>query len=269
MFPDLFRIGPVEVRSYGVLMAAGFAVGAWWLVRRGRARGLPEHRMLDLVIAMIVAGLVGGRLLYVITHWSEFALRPLYAFLPIRPGGAVGYSGLVYYGGVGLAIPVAAWLVQRWRLDTWKVLDAGAPALALGTAVGRLGCFFNGCCYGRPTDGVLGMVFPRGSLAGSAFPGIPIHPTQLYMAADSLLIAGLLLLVDRRWGRFDGTVIGAYLILTGFFRTLEDLFRYYEGPMRAFEAAGTVITVNQLIGLVVVAAGILILARSRTRSPEA
>jgi len=267
--PVLFQVGPLEIRSYGVFMAAGFAAGAWWLVRRGRARGLPAHRMLDLVMAMIVTGLIGGRLLYVLTHWGEFAARPLYALLPIRPGGGVGYSGLVYYGGIGLAIPVAAALVRRWELSPWKVLDAGAPALALGTAVGRLGCFFNGCCYGHPTDSLLGMVFPPGSLAGSAFPGVPIHPTQLYMVAYNLAIAGALLLVDRRWGRFDGTVIGAYLILTGFFRALVDLFRYYEAPMRAFEAAGAVITVNQLIGLGVVAVGTLIIARSRTSTPEA
>ena len=269
MYPDLFRIGPLEVRTYGVFMALGFAVGAWWLVRRGRVRGLPPSRMLDLVIAMVVAGLAGGRLLYVLTHWHEFAARPLYAFLPVRPGGGVGYSGLVYYGGIGLAIPVAAWLVRRWKLPPWKVLDAGAPALALGTAVGRLGCFFNGCCYGRPTEGLFGLVFPSGSLAGSAFPGIPIHPTQLYMVVDNLLIVAILLLVDRRWGRFDGTVIGAYLVATGSFRAWEDLFRYYESSMRVFEAAGLVVTVNQLISLAVAAAGILIIVRARSRSPEA
>lgn len=268
MHPELFRIGPFALRSYGVFMAAGFGVGGWWLTDRARARGLPPDRMLDLVIGMVIAGLLGGRLMYVLTHWAEFRGDLLATFWPVQPDGSIGIVGLVYYGGILLAIPTAAWLVRRWDLPPLRVLDAGAPALAVGTAVGRLGCFFNGCCYGKPTSSILGIVFPPGSLAGTAFPGTPIHPTQLYMVFDNLLIAGLLLLVDRWRGKFDGTVIGTYLVLIGITRGLEDLFRYYESSMRLFEVGGTVITVNHLLGLGLLTTGALLLANAHSNDPD-
>jgi phosphatidylglycerol:prolipoprotein diacylglycerol transferase len=131
-----------------------------------------------------------------------------------------------------------------------------------------MGCFLNGCCFGRPTSGPFGMVFPEGSQAGSVFPGTAIHPTQLYVVADNLLIVGLLLLIERRWGRFDGVLIGAYLVLTGLTRGYEDLFRYYEAGMRLFQVGGVTVTVNQMTGVLLVAVGILLVVRSRRRPPE-
>ena len=268
MYPELLRIGPLVLRSYGLLVAAGFAVGAWWMVRRGRGRGLPAVRLIDLSIVMVVAGLVGGRLMYVLTHWNEFAMQPWKVFWPLQSNGTFGLQGFVYYGGIGVAIPLAALLVKRWKLPPMKVLDTGAPALALGSAVGRLGCFLNGCCFGKPTDGPFGMVFPSGSQAGSLFPDTPIHPTQLYMVADNLLIVAVLLFLERRRPRFDGLVIGAYLILISLTRGYEDLFRYYEAGMRLFQVGRLTVTVNHLIGLVLVPVGILLIVRSRSRIPD-
>ncbi|MFC1543835.1 prolipoprotein diacylglyceryl transferase [Gemmatimonadota bacterium] len=268
MHPELLHIGPLVLRSYGVLMATGFAVGAWWLVRRGTKRGMPAHRLIDLSIAMVVAGLAGGRMMYVLTHLGEFSSRPWLALWPFQPDGTFGLQGFVYYGGIITALPVAAWLLRRWGLSPLRVLDAGAPALALGTAFGRMGCFLNGCCFGRPSSGPFGMVFPEGSQAGAMFAATRIHPTQLYMVADNLLIVLALLAVDRRWGRFDGAVIGTYLILTGLTRGYEDLYRYYESGMRLFQAGGLVITVNQAIGPALVAAGVMLLVRSRRRTPD-
>ncbi len=268
MYPELLRVGPIVLRSYGLLMAAGFAVGAWWLVRRGRRKGLPPDRLIDLCIAVVVSGLIGARLMYALTHWSEFALRPWRIFWPIHPDGSFGLQGFVFYGGILLAMPFAAFLVKRWKLPPLSVLDAGAPALALGTAIGRLGCFLNGCCFGRPTQGLLGVVFPAGSQAGNLFPETRIHPTQLYMIADNLLIVGVLLLVERRWPRFDGLLIGAYLSLTGLTRGYEDLFRYYEAGMRLFQVGGVQVTVNHLVGVGLVMVGALLIVRSRSTIPE-
>ncbi len=267
MLPELFRVGPFAVRSYGLMLALGFALGIVVLVRRGRARGLEAGRLVDLCLVMVVVGMLGGRLMYALTHWGEFAAQPWRVLWPIQPDGTVGLQGFVYYGGIVLALPVAVLLVRRWRLDPWKVLDAGAPGLALGTAVGRIGCFLNGCCFGRPTDGPFGVVFPPGCLAGEAFPGTPVHPTQLYMSLDSLLIAALLIVLDRRWGRFDGVIIGAYLILTGLTRGCEDLFRYYEPSMVIVRMGGFDLTVNHLVGVVLVVIGLGLVARARRRAP--
>jgi len=263
--PELLRIGPLVLRSYGLFMALGFALGITVLVLRGRARGLPAVRMVDLSLVMVVTGMLGGRLLYALTHASEFAREPWRVLWPVQADGSLGLQGFVYYGGIGLALPVAAWLVRRWRLDPWTVLDAGAPALALGTAVGRLGCFLNGCCFGHPTEGWCGMVFPPASQAGSVFPGTPIHPTQLYIAADNLLIAVVLLFIERRGGRFDGALIGTYLVLTGLTRWFEDLFRYYESSMVVLRGVAFDLTVNHLIGLVLVVVGVVIIITGRKR----
>ncbi len=268
MYPEFLRVGPLVLRSYGVLMAAGFAAGAWWLVRRGRQKGLHPSRLIDLSIAMVAAGLIGGRLMYALTHWSEFSAQPWRILWPLQADGTFGLQGFVYYGGVGLAIPVAALLLRHWKLNPLHVLDAGAPALALGTSIGRLGCFLNGCCFGRPTEGLLGVVFPVGSQAGNMFPDTHIHPTQLYIVADNLLIVGILLFVERRRARFDGLVIGAYLCLTGLTRGYEDLLRFYEAGMRLFQVGGMTVTVNHLVGVVLVVIGALLIVRSRTRIPE-
>jgi phosphatidylglycerol:prolipoprotein diacylglycerol transferase len=249
-------------------MAAGFAVGAWWLVRRGRAKGLAANRLIDLTIVMVISGLLGGRLLYAMVHWNQFYVNPWRVFWPVQADGTLGLQGFVYYGGIMLAIPVAALLVRRWQLPPLKVLDAGAPALALGTAIGRLGCFLNGCCFGRPTQGPFGVVFPEGSQAGNLFTGTAIHPTQLYIVADNLIIVGVLLVLERKWARFDGLVIGTYLMLTGLTRSYEDLFRYYESSMRLFDLGGLSITVNHLLGAVLMIAGGLLIARSRSRTPD-
>ena len=268
MFPELFRLGPVVIRSYGFMMALGFGFGGWWLVRRGMKRGFPAHRLLDLIIAIVISGLAGARILYVITHVRAFSGGWWRAFWPLQADGTLGMQGFVFYGGLLTALPVAIWLMRRWEMAPLRLLDAAAPPLALGTALGRMGCFLNGCCFGKPTDSPLGVVFPDGCLAGSAFPGIPIHPTQIYIAIDSLAIMVVLLLLERNRRMFDGAVIGTYLIMIGLLRSVEDLFRYYETGMRVFALDGVVVSVNHLISLGCIAGGILIIRKFRSHVPD-
>lgn len=267
MYPVLFEVGPIVVRSYGVMMAIGFAAGTFWLVRRGIRRGMGADRMIDLVIAIIVSSLVGARVFYVATHPTEFAGAWWRVFWPVQADGSIGIQGLVFYGGLLLAVPTTVLLARRWRLGALGVLDAVAPPLALGTAIGRVGCFLNGCCFGIPTECPWGVVFPAHSLAGAAFPGTPLHPTQLYMVADNLIIMSAALFVESRWRKFDGIVFGAYLTLSGLARSIEDLFRYYEGGMRLFTLGDLVISVNHLISLLLVAGGLLLIFMARKRIP--
>jgi phosphatidylglycerol---prolipoprotein diacylglyceryl transferase len=267
VYPDLFGIGPFQLRSYGLFMALGFAAGTIWLVRRGRNRGLPTDRVLDLVAAMIVAGLLGARLLYAVVYPQTFEGSPWRIFWPVLPDGTVGLSGLIYYGGILGAIPVVVLLARQWRLPLRRLLDAGAPALALGTAIGRLGCFFNGCCFGLPASVPPGVIFPVTSPAGLHAPGVPLHPVQLYMSASALVIALLLVMFERSRGMFDGALFGLYLVMTGLARGVEDLFRYYEPDMRLVEAGGVTVSVNHLIGFALLTAGVLILIGARRWSP--
>ncbi len=267
MHPELFTIGRFTIHSYGVFMALGFGLGGLWFVRRGRRRGMPADRLLDLVIVIVLAGVGGGRLFYVLTHLSQFRTRPWLAVWPVGSDGTIGLQGLVFYGGLIVAVPLVAWLVRRWQLSPLRTLDAVAPPIALGTAIGRIGCFLNGCCYGRPTTCAWGVVFPPGSSAHAAFPGQPIHPTQLYMVADNLLIIGALLLIERFGRKIDGTLIAAYLIMIGAARGIDDLFRYYEREMQLFSTGGVDITVNHLVGCLLIATGVLLFLRIRRHAP--
>lgn len=255
-------------RSYGVLMAAGFGFGTWWFIRRGRARSIEPARILDLAIIVLITGLIGARFLYVITHWYEFSEELWRIFWPVQADGVVGMHGLVFYGGVMAAVPVAAMLVRRWQLSPLRVLDAAAPSLALGSAIGRMGCFLNGCCFGIPAEGSPGIIFPVESMAGTTYPGIPLHPVQLYMIADNLLIVAFLLWIERRWAKFDGAVIGAYFVLTALVRGCEDLLRYYEDSMRLLAVGGVVVTVNHMIGIAMAAGGVVLIVKSRSRRSD-
>jgi phosphatidylglycerol:prolipoprotein diacylglycerol transferase len=268
VYPELFHIGPFVIRSYGLMMALGFGLGGWWLIRRGMKKGLPAHRLLDLVLAIVISGLVGARLLFVITHAESFAGAWWRAFWPLQGDGTLGMGGFVFYGGLLTAAPVAAWLTRRWELAPLRLLDAAMPPLAFGTALGRIGCFLNGCCFGTPTDSPLGVIFPADCLAGSTFPGTPIHPTQLYVAFDSMLIVVVLLLLERNRPMFDGAVFGAYLILIGLLRSVEDLFRFYEPGMQLFNLNGVVVSVNHLISAGCIIGGIMIIRRFRPPVPD-
>ena len=105
-------------------------------------------------------------------------------------------------------------------------------------------------------------------MAGTTYPGIALHPVQLYMIADNLLIVAFLLWIERRWARFDGVVIGAYFVMTGLMRGFEDLLRYYEGSMRLLVVGGVVVTVNHMIGIAMAAGGVLLVVRSRSYQSE-
>ncbi len=215
MFPVLISWRGLHLYTYGVLVALGVAAGFWLLRREAEKEGISPQRAADVAFWSVVAGLVGARLVFVLFHWSDYSSSPLKA-LKFWEGG------LVFYGGVIPGVLVALWLIRRWALPLWKSLDVAAPSLALGHAIGRLGCFSAGCCYGKPTDLPWGVVFsdPR-SLAPL---GVKLHPTQLYSALGLFGILSLLLWL-RRKGGFPGQVFFVYLGLYSAFRFLVEFVR--------------------------------------------
>ena len=209
MFPVLFRIGSFEITSFGVMVALGAALGLL-LLRRELARvGIDIAAGTDAALVGVLGGLAGAKLLYVAEHWRE----PLTDTLLSR-GGMSWYGGMV--GGVVAGLGMILWQ----RLPLMKMLSAAAPAMTLGQAIGRIGCFLVGDDYGRATDLPWGIAFPQGLPPTTA----RVHPTQLYESFP-LFLATWILVTLRRRGLSDRAVFGWYLVLAGGIRFPIELVR--------------------------------------------
>ena len=266
MHPTIISFGPLAIRSYGLMLAAGFLAGiiiaAWRAKRIGEN---PEH-IYNLSVWMVVSSLLGARLYYVVTHYHEYRagegvplLQRIFIeaknmFWPVGSNGTVGIDGLVLYGGVILATIAAAVYLKRHKLGVSKYMDIMAPSLGLGEFFTRIGCFFNGCCFGHPTESWFGMVFPDGSTAGYYYPDMHIHPSQLYNSFAGLSIL-ILLLVLERFKKFDGFTALLYFVLYSAGRFVIDFTRYYEKRLTIYGLSH-----NQILSIFVfiIAAGLLI-----------
>ncbi len=257
MFPRLFELGPVSIYSYGLLLAAAYLVGLWYASVRARKRGLDANRVTDLGIYIIISALVGAKLLLVVVEFDHFLRDPSEIWNVLRSAG-------VFYGGLLLAVAVAFWYMRRHRLPVWTTCDAFAPGIALGQAVGRIGCLMAGCCYGTPTDLPWGVTFTNPLAAANV--GTPLdvslHPTQLYESAAVLAILGILLLAERRGTSFPGRTFWSYLLLYPCARFAIEFFR---GDPRgtAFEVLST----SQLVSLLLIPLSIVMLIVLRRSSP--
>lgn len=267
MYPILFEIGPITVRTYGLLLAVSFIAGILLALRRSRARGLNQNQMINMSLLIMVAGIVGARIMYVIPHWNEFSANPLDIISPFQSSGSIGLTGLTMYGGFIAAVLVSILYLRAKRLSVWKACDAFAPSIALGIGVSRVGCFMNGCCFGLPTESSLGVVFPAFSAAGSFYPDVPLHPTQLYNAVLGFGLFGLLMWLDRK-PRHDGFLFAVLLIAEPVTRFFVDLFRYYESSMTLGSLGGIALSVNQGISIALCGLGLLLLGWARTRARQ-
>ena len=260
MYPRLFDLGPITVYTYGVLLAAAYLLGLKFAMVRAQARGLDSVRVLDLGIYIIISALIGAKLLLLITDFRTFRANPAELLTLARSGG-------VFYGGLILAVGVALWYIRRAGLPLWTTCDVFAPGIALGHVVGRFGCFFAGCCYGKPTTLPWGIVFTDPFAAANV--GTPLnqhlHPTQLYEAAAELLILGILLLAERKSQRFPGFTFWFYILLYAISRYIIEIFRGDErGTIWMFST-------SQFISLILAPLAIamlLYLARRKEPAPK-
>jgi phosphatidylglycerol:prolipoprotein diacylglycerol transferase len=209
MYPVLFRLGSFEITSFGAMVALGAALGILLLRRELVRSGLDGAKGIDAALVGVLGGLAGAKILYVIEHWAE----PLADTLLSR-GGMSWFGG--FTGGVLAGLAMVAW--QRMPLMT--VLSAAAPALALGQAIGRIGCFLVGDDYGRPTSLPWGLAFPEGLPPTTA----RVHPTQLYECGLLLATTAILIRMRRR-GTADRSVFAWYLVLAGGMRFLIEMVR--------------------------------------------
>ena len=257
MYPELFSLGPVTVYTYGVLLAISYLLGLQLAIARARAWRLDADRVLDLGIYIIIAALVGAKLLLLVTDFAQFRQSPADLLSLARSGG-------VFYGGLIAAVAVAFWYIHRHGMPFWTTCDAFAPGIALGHVTGRLGCFAAGCCYGKPASVPWAVVFTNPlAQANSGTPlGIPLHPTQLYEAGAELLILIILLTTERRGQRFAGRTFWLYIILYAISRYVIEIFR--DDPRGSVFGIST----SQFISLLLGPLAIAMLIWLRRTTPE-
>jgi phosphatidylglycerol:prolipoprotein diacylglycerol transferase len=219
MYPEIFRIGNFPVNTYGVLLALAFLAALLVAARLGARDGLPRERLFDLGLWLLLAAIVGSKVLLLVVE-PEYRDAPmrLLSLDFLRSGG-------VFYGGFLAAVLTAYVLVRRYKLPWWRTADAFAPSIALGQAIGRQGCFAAGCCWGKPTTLPWGVRF---SELGHQVTGVPIethlHPTQLYESFSAFLFFAFLIWLHRR-KTFNGQVLLAYGVLYGATRFIIEFFR--------------------------------------------
>lgn len=253
MYPTLLEFGKIQLHAYGALLAISFFLGILLAARRAPARGVSPDLVFDSSLVIVLASIVGARFMYVVFHREEME-----SWIDVI---AVWRGGLTMYGGVLAAMAAAYVYLRRRGVSFLRMADIMAPSLGLGLMLTRVGCFLNGCCYGKPTTSPLGVHFPSETFVGQLFHDSGVHPTQLYSSLTGLLILVLLLLYDRG-SRRQGEVFALYLILDGLGRFCLDFFRYYEA--NAYIAGP--LTISQVISLGLAFMGLLLWVRTRRLS---
>ena len=259
MYPELFHIS--FLHTYGVLVALGFLAGLWMAGRLGVRAGLNAEHITNLGLYCALAALAGAKLMMLVVDAGYYWEHPrrILSLETLQAGG-------VFYGGLLGALAVAAWYLRKTRLSALVVADAFAPAIALGHAIGRIGCFAAGCCWGTECHLPWAVTFT--SMAASQLVGVPLglplHPTQLYESAAEFAIFGILY---WRFGRPHGRgdIISLYLMLYGAARFLVEFFRYHEQG----NLWGTPLDASQWISLVLFAVGAAYFAVGKRRAKRA
>jgi phosphatidylglycerol:prolipoprotein diacylglycerol transferase len=264
-FPEFtlgpFHLGPtLTLHTYGVLLAIAFLAGLFVVSSQAKRAGLDANRITDMAVWVLIAGLLGAKVLLVLVDWRYFGRNP-------RDVLSVFQSGGVFYGGLMGGILVAWWYARRHHLAGWQTADVLAPGVILGQAIGRLGCFSAGCCWGKPTAVPWAVTFTDvySARAVGTPMDTPVHPSQLYESfAAFLIFLFLVWLAPRK--RFHGQVTLAYVALYSVVRfTLE----FWRGDPDRGAWFGGVVSTSQVIAVVLVLGVAVLLPRLRKTQPIA
>lgn len=255
-FPEI-PLGPITLQTFGLCVALGVILGAWLTVRRNRRLGISVDQSERIIILLVVAGLVGARLLWVITSWDEIE-SPIDII-------AVWNGGLQFSGGFIAALLLAPVLTRRLSSDQrWQMLDGAALGLALGLAVGRIGCYAVGEHLGGPTSFPLGINYRGGQVVeGPLEVGVTYWSTPVLEFIYVLLILAVMLWVDRKGTAGAGTIAGIFCVLYAICRFASDFLRINDETLYGLTGAQ-----YMTIALLVVGAWFLRTARRR-ESPVA
>lgn len=207
MFPVIFSLGPISIYSYGTMVALAFIACLFLLKDEAKNKGLSYQTIVDLCFWILICGLVGARLFYVILNWDYFRSYPLEVF-------KLYHGGLVIYGGIIAGTLTGLVYLKRKRLDVGLTLDVIAPYIVLAQAIGRIGCLLNGCCFGYPS--VCGLYFPVHSEI--------LSPIQAYSSLANLSIFIILKSIGHRIST-KGNIFIIYLMLYSTKRFIVEFFR--------------------------------------------
>ncbi|CAN5838358.1 prolipoprotein diacylglyceryl transferase [soil metagenome] len=245
MHPVLFEIRGFEITSFGALVAIGALIGLWIFRGELRRSRLPESAV-DAALAGVIGGMVGAKLLWTLEHLGTDQWTAL----------LFSRGGMSWFGGFGGGVLAAMMVMRRQHLRVMAIIAAATPALAIGHAIGRVGCLLVGDDYGTPTTLPWAIAFPRGLPPTD----VPVHPTQIYEAIGLMPIAAVLVHLRHR-GADDRSVVGLYLVLTAATRFAIQWIREYDPFLGPFGFA-------HLAALVVMAAGAYLLLTPASSSPE-
>ncbi|MDD5645075.1 MAG: prolipoprotein diacylglyceryl transferase [bacterium] len=245
MYPVLFKIGGISVYSYGLMLSLAFLAAIYAAVRRARIININSQIILDLGLVVILSGIIGARIFFVMLNLDFYIDNPS-QILRLDKGG------LAVFGGVLFSIITVSVFCRIRKLNVWDIADVIAPSIALGQAIGRIGCFLNGCCWGVPTNMPCGVIFRHKELMPENLHGVPLHPVQLYNSFLNLLIFFILSRIFKN-RKSSGEVFAFYLILHPFMRFWTEFLRGDNGKV-FFN-----ITIFQLISVLLCVSGIIIL----------
>lgn len=235
MYPIIFSIGRITIYSYGVMMALSLLSVTLLISRRAYIFNISKDFISSLVIVVFIFGIIGARLLYVLSNFDYFSTRPFEVFF-------INRGGLVYYGGFLLGITAAVFYSKIKKVSLMDVADLSAPFIAFGHSIGRIGCFLNGCCYGKVISPFLKQIWP--------FNNFILFPTQL-ISSFSLFLIFILLFLRQNKRLFKGEIFLLYLIIYGIFRFLIEFIRGDSLPLFGL------MTEAQLISLFLILFGIV------------
>lgn len=250
MFPELFKIGGITIYSYGLMIALGIVCALCLALYRGKKKGFNAEVVTDLSFYAMIGGIIGAKVLYFITEAPSIINKPSVIFSMLT-------SGFVVYGAI-LGGVLGAYLYCRHRkLEFLKYFDLLVPSLALAQGIGRIGCLLAGCCYGKETNSVLGIVFKHSDYAPNC---VKIYPTQIFSSAGDFLIAAILIIYARK-DRRQGKVAGLYMILYSIGRFFVEFLR--DDPRGKIGSFST----SQFICLFILVGGIILMYKDRIIAP--
>ncbi len=247
-------LGPFTLHTYGVLLAIAFLAALWVASRQAKREGLDAGRITDMAVWVLIAGLLGAKLLLVAVDWRFFSRNP-------RELLSIFQSGGVFYGGLLAGILVAWLYARRYHLPAWRTADVLAPGVVIGQAIGRLGCFSAGCCWGKPAQVPWAVTFTDVYAARAVGTPMdtPLHPSQLYESVAAFFIFFFLLWLAPR-KRFYGQVTLAYVALYSVVRFALEFLR---GDPERGTWFGGLLSTSQVVAIALLLGVALVLPRVR------
>lgn len=222
MHPVFLKIGSFELATYGLMTALGYVAASLYLLPRAKKINIDKDTFWNLIFILFVGAIVGAKLLFIIVSWPELGTTLAEKFTAIIKNFRYGF---VFFGGMIAAVAALIWYMKRKKLPILKTSDFLIVGVPLGHALGRIGCFCAGCCYGRPTSMPWGVTFTNPqALVPQELLGVPLHPTQLYECAGNLLLFALLHFAYQRKHK-DGAILVMYIFAYSLMRFIIEFFR--------------------------------------------